>query len=354
MVQETSTKRVCPKCGGKFDENQSVCPTDGAALSSPRASAPILSGDKSVIGERVGPYEVLLMRNTGNKSFIFEVKTDSGQRLAMKMLRPELSQNKSSFERFQQEARLALAMDHPNTVKVHDFATSASGQPYLIMELLDGVTLAKVIGEKGRLDLKTFKSVFRQLCDVLGAAHKRGVIHRDLKPEHVMLSEQAESNPSVKLLDFGCSKDLERQQKLTVPGLVIGNAEFMSPEQCSAGNIDARSDVYSLACMMYYALIGTKPFTGNIVTVLQKHLSEAPPSMKQANPEASVPASLEKSVIKAMEKDPKQRQQSVDELWRDIENSISEEKSDAKNDSEGKPVKGKFLDGLVKHFKKTD
>lgn len=353
MVQETSTKRVCPKCGGKFDESQSVCPSDGSTLILRRQSAPILTGDKSVIGERVGPYEVLLMRNTGNKSFIFEVKTDSGQRLAMKMLRPELSQNKSSFERFQQEARLALAMDHPNTVKVHDFATSPSGQPYLIMELVEGMTLAKVLGENGRLDIETFKSTFQQLCDVLGAAHKRGVIHRDLKPEHVILSDQS-GKPSVKLLDFGCSKDLERQQKLTVPGLVIGNAEFMSPEQCSAGAIDARSDVYSLGCLMYYALTGTRPFTGNIVTVLQKHLSEAPPSMKKANAEVSVPEALEKVVLKAMEKDPKQRQQSVGELWREVENALVQEKDEGTNASEAKPARGKFLDSLVKHFKKTD
>jgi serine/threonine-protein kinase len=234
MVQETTAKRVCPKCGGNFEEGQSVCPADGSRLNSPSETTQCFPGDQSVIGERVGLYEVILMRNTGNKSFIYEVKTDSGQRLAMKMLRPELSQNKNSFERFQQEARLALAMDHPNTVKVHDFSTSPSGQPYLIMELLDGVTLGKLLADRKRLDIKTFKSVFKQLCDVLGSTHKRGVIHRDLKPEHVMLSNYDNGEPSVKLLDFGCSKDLERQQKLTVPGLVIGNAEFMSPEQCSA------------------------------------------------------------------------------------------------------------------------
>jgi serine/threonine-protein kinase len=352
MVQEVSTEKICPKCGETFDKNQTVCPSDGLMLVRP--NHPILGTVEptALIGERIGPYEVFSLRNTGSKCFIFEVKHDSGKRMVMKMLRPELSQNKSSYERFQQEARLASGMVHPGIAAAYDIGVVPSGQPYLVMELVDGVTLAKVLGEKGKLDIKSFTSVFQQLCSVLEAAHKRGVIHRDLKPEHVMLSGQDDGTPSVKLLDFGCSKDLERQQKLTVPGLIIGNADYISPEQCSGGAIDARSDVYSLACIMYYALTGKKPFEGNIVAVMQKHLSELPPGTKQANPEVCVPEALESAIFKAMNKDPEERQQSTGELWADVEKAMSQTEGSSQPVSEEKPIKQGFLGGLVKHFKK--
>jgi serine/threonine-protein kinase len=164
-----------------------------------------------------------------------------------------------------------------------------------------------------------------------------------------MLCMPSESSTTVKLLDFGCSKNLEREQKLTVKGVRLGSADYMSPEQCSADEVDRRSDIYSLGCMMYQSLTGKRPFQGSIVEVMQKHISKKPESMKTVNASVLVPESLEKAIFKAMAKDPKLRQQTIDELWTDIDNALCGNCSNsAESDSE--PSKQQLLQGLIKRL----
>lgn len=363
-MQETSTQKVCPQCGQRYGKSLMICPSDGTLLKKADDTAGGIAGQiqpASLIGQSVGCFEFLSLRNTGSKSFIFEAKHASmDHHVAIKILRPELTEIKGSLERFRQEAKIASTLTHPNSITLFEVGSTESGQPFLVLELLDGKTLSQQIKDSGALNLESFRSVFKQLSDVLACAHKRGFVHRDLKPDHVVLANGKNSESLVKLIDFGCSKDLERDQKLTVPGLVLGNADYMSPEQCTAGEIDVRSDIYSLGCIMYQALTGRKPFEGNVVAVMQKHLSEPPDSMKKVNDQIVVPEGLEKAIVKAMEKDPAKRQQSIEELWGDIERALGADYSNPAErvdekpapGSDEKPAKEGFLDGLVKRFKK--
>jgi serine/threonine-protein kinase len=315
-------QKTCPQCGKHYEKSTFICPGDGQLLLNPSDSDAHPPALTALVGKRMNDYEILSLLAVGSKAAIFVVKDSSKKVVVLKMLLPELSENRSSFARFQQEARIALDVDHANSVKVHSFGLSPDGQPYLVMELLQGIALKQLLEESGPLSVDTFKAVFKQLCDVLATIHKLGYVHRDLKPEHVMVCKQEDGKSVVKLIDFGCSKNLEKGQRLTVSGVLLGSADYMCPEQCTGGEVDARCDIYSLGCMMYRSLTGKKPFDGKIVEVMQKHISETPESFKTANPDVSVPEALEKVVFKAMEKDSARRPQSMDELWNEIERAL--------------------------------
>ncbi len=195
------------------------------------------------------------------------------------------------------------------------------------------------------------KLSFDNYVGVLEHAHNLGIVHRDLKTDHIIISITDDINPQVKLLDFGCSKQLEREQKLTVAGVVLGNAEYMSPEQCLAQEIDARSDIYSLACIMYEALTGKKPFEGGVVELMQMHLKNEPSSLSKANNSVTIPSKLDKAILKALAKDPGQRQQSIKELWMDIEKSF-DPNGFPSNDDKNQSGKTNFLKELINRLGK--
>jgi serine/threonine protein kinase len=316
-------QKTCPQCGQQYDKNQFICTLDGQVLvHQPDLSvhAPEVT---SLIGSKVSDYEIVSLLAVGSKAAIYVVRDEAKKTLIMKMLLPELSENKGSFARFQQEARIALNVDHPNSVKVQSFGLSQDEQPFLVMEFLQGMALKQQLEEEGPLKLADFELIFKPLCDVLAVIHKLGYVHRDLKPEHVMVCRDSDGKMLVKLIDFGCSKDLERGQKLTVAGVILGSVEYMSPEQCTGGEVDARCDIYSMGCMMYRSLTGRKPFEGKLVQVMQKHISEPPDSFQKANPKMVAPLALEKAILKAMEKDKAHRQQSAEELWSDISKALA-------------------------------
>jgi serine/threonine protein kinase len=244
----------------------------------------------------------------------------------LKVLHPELVSDPLSKKRFEHEARAASTLLHPNLIVVHDFGFSKNGQPFMVMDYLDGPTLHDVIEDGGPLRIPRFLNIFTQCCNGLSHAHKKGVIHRDVKPCNVGMTSGDTSSEVVKLLDFGVAKvvDLTKPrdpaQNLTNPGTIVGSPYFMSPEQCCGQEVDARSDIYSLGCVMYASLTGALPFAGaDAVETMYKHIREQAPAFSVACPELELPPELERIVLKALEKDVDRRYQSANEMHADLE-----------------------------------
>ena len=256
-----------------------------------------------VVEER---YEVTETLGKGGMSVVFKGRDRRLKKVvAIKVLMPHLSADPMSVQRFQQEATAASHLDHPNIVKVYNVGATASGLPFMAMDYLEGRSLSTVIKEKGRLEYFEALNIFVQLTGALAHAHEKGVIHRDLKPSNVILSSHGEETDVAKLVDFGIAKVLSQdghtQAKLTQTGDIFGSPHYMSPEQCLGGELDERSDIYSMGCLMYEALTGRPPHTGDsTLQILHKHISETPASFKSLLPSTSTSMQLELIVFKCL------------------------------------------------------
>lgn len=229
------------------------------------------------------------------------------------------------YARFQREAIAASHLDHPNIVKALDFGLTREGQPFFVMEHLEGQTLQQMIQKSGPLTVDQFIEIFSQVCSAMDHAHRENVVHRDLKTNNVVVSKQIDRDGEyfkASVLDFGIAKILSTasNQLVTQTGEVVGTPTYMSPEQAQGEqNIDGRSDIYSLGCMMFEALTGVTPFvcTGPM-EMLQKHVLETPPSLAETIGK-SFPEELEMIVARALEKDPAERYQTMFDVLMDIE-----------------------------------
>jgi tetratricopeptide (TPR) repeat protein/tRNA A-37 threonylcarbamoyl transferase component Bud32 len=243
--------------------------------------------------------------------------------VAIKILHQHLGSDIITVKRFQQEAQAVSSLNHPNIIAVHDFGVCDAG-PYLCMDYLNGVNLADVIAKEGFIAADRCLNIFTQACDALAHAHSKGIIHRDLKPSNIMLIETENEPDFVKLVDFGIAKILpqegEQLQKLTQTGEVFGSPVYMSPEQVMGQAMDARSDIYSLGCLMYEALVGRPPLLGdNMLETMYKHLHDTPQPLKIGKTNAIKVERLEAVVSTALLKEPSQRYQSMDEIRQDLQ-----------------------------------
>jgi len=241
--------------------------------------------------------------------------------LAIKVLHPHLADNTSYLMRFEQEAKAASQLKHPNIVTVHDFGITPNSIAYLVMEWLDGPSLEKVVKLSGPMSGQRFCQIFIQTSNALAHAHRKGVVHRDIKPSNIILTVSDVSADNVKLVDFGIAKIIsdEVNLDLTSAGDLLGSPFFMSPEQCSGGKIDHRSDIYSLGCVMYEALCGKPPLMGsNAAQTYQKHLNEMPKQPRTINPSIVRPELYEPMLFKCLQKDPDKRFNSMEELEQEL------------------------------------
>jgi len=232
-----------------------------------------------------------------------------GKRVAIKVLREEQSREQANVERFLQEAQAASMIDHPNVVDITDFGQTPQGSVFFVMEFLEGEELAVMMHREHRVDWPRVQTIAVQVARGLHAAHRAGVIHRDMKPANIFLSRVADGSEQVKLLDFGIAK-LRRQGKrpLTGQGSVFGTARYMSPEQAEGREVDLRSDVYALGVILYELLTGVPPFEGdNFMQVAQRHISDLVTPPRELAPEACIPEAVNDLVMKALEKDPARR-----------------------------------------------
>jgi eukaryotic-like serine/threonine-protein kinase len=262
------------------------------------------------IGETIGSYQVLKQLGAGAMGEVYLAEHRHLKRkAAVKLLAPELVGRPDLLERFFLEARATSAIAHPGIVQVFDCEVDATGRPYIVMEYLEGETLAAVLARRGALPALTAARLGRGMAEALEAAHAKGIVHRDLKPENIFV--QSQPPDSVKLVDFGIAKlagDFRAGQvHQTRSGALMGTPLYMSPEQCrDSANLDSRTDLYSLGCVLYEMLTGHPPFThANLGDLVVAHMTETPKDARAVNP--SVPPALAELVADLLRKNPAER-----------------------------------------------
>ena len=268
-----------------------------------------------------GRFNVIRLLGRGGMGAVYLVHHEVLQRdFALKVIHPTLVTDPEMEQMFRREARAASRVQHPNVTFVFDFAHSADGRPYIVMEYVEGVTLAREIALAKKAGkpfplLRTI-DVLAQVADALAAAHACGVIHRDLKPANVALTTRRGRDDFVKVLDFGLAKLLRGGTLNQVDSRsIFGTPEYMSPEQClRLDEVDHRTDIYGLGIMAFEALTGEPPFLGEPLQVLYAHQEKEPPRPSQVRKEPDFPAQVDDLVLRCLRKEPAERPQSAVEL----------------------------------------
>src|SRR5215212_8805688 len=261
------------------------------------------------LGRVVAGYRIEERIGRGGMGLVYRAEhLNLRRRAAIKIIAPELAEASGFRERFNREARIAAALQHPNIVTVYD-AGEADGLLYLAMQYIEGSDLSSVLRNQGRLRPYRALDVCRQVAAALDAAHAQGLIHRDVKPANVLIEGR-----TAFLTDFGLTKRIEgTRTDLTKAGDVVGTSHYVAPEQIEGGRVDARSDIYSLGCLLYQCLTGELPFARDTdVAVLYAHLSDDPPRLTSVRPD--LPGGLDAVIAKALEKAPERRFQTCADL----------------------------------------
>lgn len=264
-----------------------------------------------IIGDR---YEILEKIGTGGMSDVYKAKDHKLNRfVAVKVLKQEFSENANFVSKFRIEAQAAAGLMHPNIVNVYDVGEE-NGIYYIVMELVEGITLKKYIEKKARLSVKEAVSIAIQVSMGIEAAHNNHIIHRDIKPQNIIISKEGK----VKVTDFGIAKAATSN---TITSNVMGSVHYTSPEQARGGYSDEKSDIYSLGVTMFEMLTGRVPFNGETtVAIAIKHIQEEMPSPREYVSE--IPVSVEQIVFKCCQKSPDRRYQSMGELITDLKRSL--------------------------------
>lgn len=264
-----------------------------------------------LIGDR---YEILDKIGTGGMSDVYKAKDQKLNRfVAIKVLKQEFSENKNFVSKFRVEAQAAAGLMHPNIVNVYDVGEE-NGIHYIVMELVEGITLKKYIEKKVRLTTKEAISIAIQVAMGIEAAHNNHIIHRDIKPQNIIISREGK----VKVTDFGIAKAASSN---TITSNVMGSVHYTSPEQARGGFSDEKSDIYSMGITFFEMLTGRVPFNGDTtVSIAIKHIQDEMPSPKEFVPE--IPVSVEKIVLKCTQKSPDRRYQSMGEMIKDLKRSL--------------------------------
>lgn len=276
-----------------------------------------------------GKYEILCQIGSGGMSSVYKARHLTLNKLcALKVLHSQHRTRPEQILRFQQEARTIAGLAHPNIITVHEFAVADTSDPYLEMDLLEGVSLQDVLDKERYLSIAEFVHIFNQVLTAMSHAHKLGVIHRDLKPSNIMLvGERPES--TVKVLDFGIAKVVAEtdtnsgSHKLTRTGELFGSPLYMSPEQCAGEPMDKRSDIYTLGCVMFECLTGTAPFrSDSILRTLNLHVTAPVPVMKEVAPTVAIPDSFQEVIETAMQKEPGRRFQDAESFRQALQKAM--------------------------------
>jgi serine/threonine-protein kinase len=293
------------------------------------------TGDDPMVGRTLeGRYTILAKLGAGSMGTVYRAKQHAmGREVAIKILRRDRAIDESAKARFMREARANSLLASPNTVTVFDFGESETGEFYLAMELLEGESLGQRITRLGRLPAAWAVDACRQALRSLGEAHAKGIIHRDLKPDNLFFARVLTSTTAsttggddtqahdeiVKVLDFGVAKMIDAADPSpmsvveTQAGMVFGTPRYMSPEQAQGKPLDARSDLYSLAVILYQMLTGRPPFRDNdAVVVMARHIKSTPKRPNEVVPEAMIATELEDVVMRTLSKDPKDRPASAE------------------------------------------
>jgi serine/threonine protein kinase len=308
--------RVCDTCRSTYPSDFTTCPKDQTAL---RETDELSKG--MVLR---GKYEILGTIGVGGMATVYSahhlhLKED----LAIKVVSPRLTGDKDFLDRFRTEAVITRKLRHPNAVRLDDFDITEDGRPFIVMEYVRGEALRTILQKNVLLPVPRALDIASQVALALGAAHKLGIVHRDIKPDNVLLVPQADGSDLVKVLDFGIAKvyDGETEAKNYTPtktGIVLGTPQYLSPEQASGEkgpNVDGRADLYALGVMLYEMITSELPFqSDNPITLLMHHIGTAPIPPHVRRPELNIPAAVSDLVMKALEKDRNNRFQTGEEF----------------------------------------
>jgi len=282
------------------------------------------SSDPLVGAVVAGRYRVIKLLGEGGMGAVYLAEHFAiEKKVALKVLHPEYATKGDIVTRFQQEAISASRIKHPNVLEVFDFGQLDSGSFFLAMEFLEGNDLADEIQKNRVLAPDVGLRYALQICRALAAAHAKGVVHRDMKPENVFLQRTADGEDIVKIVDFGIAQLRTneeaaagaKQRRLTRTGMIFGTPEYMSPEQAAGRHADLRADIYAVGIILYEMFTGAVPFTGEtFLAVLARHLNDVPPAMSAVYPELGISPEFQAVILRALEKSPDARFQSMTEL----------------------------------------
>jgi serine/threonine protein kinase/Tfp pilus assembly protein PilF len=314
----------CPECGRDVPHDSHTCPECGMTL--PQAEFTRIS-DQTVPGDPFGApgekalsegstlggrYEILAVIGKGGMGWVYKARDREIDRIvALKVIREDLARDENIIKRFRDEIILARKVTHKNVLRIYDIA-EAEGRKFISMPYIEGRDLKDIITKEGALDIDRALDISRQVLEALRSAHEAGVIHRDLKPQNIMIDKDG----TVCVADFGIAKSADTGG-LTVTGQIVGTPEYMSPEQAEGKDVDFRSDLYSFGLILYEMLTGKVPFKADsIISTLMLRLREKPQAPSKDNP--TVPAWLDRLVMRTLEKEAQDRYGSADEILKDI------------------------------------
>ncbi len=306
-------RKICLRCGSKFGSQADYCPHDGTRLTTDQEIPDPLIG--TVLLEQFRIDELI---GTGGMGTVYRARqTTVGRDVAVKVLRLELARDETAVLRFEREAQLAASLDHPNLVRVFLSGRLSDGRLYIVMELLEGRSLADELDEHGVPSVERALVMIMKLCAGLGAVHAKGIVHRDIKPENDYLVRRGADEDFVKLVDFGISRALDMKTVSTESqsGRVFGTAAYISPEAATGDPTDRRSDIYSIGVLTYQLLTGELPFEAKTAgAVLMQHVHEEPPPMYTKGSGENVPRGIAQVVMQALAKDLDARFQTLAEF----------------------------------------
>jgi tetratricopeptide (TPR) repeat protein/predicted Ser/Thr protein kinase len=304
-TENPDTLKFCGECGTQLPSLSDVAVTE--TMETPKEE--LTSGMVFA-----GRYQIIDELGKGGMGRVYRVLDKKlNEEIALKLIKPEIAIDKKTVERFSNELKIARKIGHKNVARMFDL-NEENGTHYITMEYVRGEDLKKLIRKMGQLSIGQATPIAAQICEGLREAHRLGVVHRDLKPQNVMVDEEG----NARIMDFGIARSVETKG-ITGAGVMIGTPEYMSPEQVEGKEVDQRSDVYSLGVMLYEMLTGQVPFEGDTPFAIGvKHKSEKPKDPKELN--AQIPDDLNRVILKCLEKEKESRYQSAGELQNDLTN----------------------------------
>lgn len=377
MANSTSSvaagPKYCPSCKTVYPSYAQFCPADATALisgspaaqnraetssaPSPAAKPPesqpvedhtthlskeaLLSsmndevgfGGSSMLQEKqmegqilAGKYKVEGLLGEGGMAQVFRaVHLGLDRAVVIKLMHSSMPSMDTAMKRFEQECKVTARLDHPNVVSVFDVGTLEGRRPYLVMEYIQGESLRDYLDRESSMTIKDASTVMMQVCSGLHEAHTQGIVHRDLKPENIMLRERSDRPDWVKIVDFGIAHLKQGGQRLTRTGIAIGTVDYMSPEYLSDKPIDNRSDIYALGVILYELIAGRCPFMAETAeAVMAKHLWGTPMPLSHYRPDLPAGCIFDQVAEKALQKEPDDRYQSVQDMKDDIAKALQE------------------------------